>query len=126
MPYMIGCCSAVIETVFLTIKAELISRSPWETRRQAATAIFQHISDFITRAADVQHWVEKATWHSNAKWPNGTWGGTKACQEQFLVKGQDANPIFYVSRFALNSRCSTALSCLHHGFQCLDCNLPKV
>ena len=38
--------NAAVETFFKTIKAELIWRHPWETRRQAETAIFQYINGF--------------------------------------------------------------------------------
>ena len=38
--------NAAVETFFKTIKAELIWRRPWETRRQAETAIFQYINGF--------------------------------------------------------------------------------
>jgi transposase InsO family protein len=42
-----NCCdNAAIETFFKTIKAELIWRRTWETRRQAETAIFQYINGF--------------------------------------------------------------------------------
>ena len=37
---------AAVETFFKTIKAELIWRRTWETRRQAETAIFQYINGF--------------------------------------------------------------------------------
>jgi transposase InsO family protein len=37
---------AVVETFFKTIKAELIWRRTWETRRQAETTIFQYINGF--------------------------------------------------------------------------------
>jgi transposase InsO family protein len=37
---------AAFETFFKTIKAELIWRRPWETRRLADTAIFQYIKGF--------------------------------------------------------------------------------
>lgn len=36
--------NAAVETFFKTIKAELIWRQAWETRRQAETAIFQYIN----------------------------------------------------------------------------------
>jgi len=36
----------VVETFFKTIKAELISRHPWETRRKAEIAIFKYINGF--------------------------------------------------------------------------------
>jgi transposase InsO family protein len=38
--------NAVVETFFKTIKAELVWRRTWETRRQAETTIFQYISGF--------------------------------------------------------------------------------
>jgi putative transposase len=38
--------NAAVETFFKTIKAELIWRRPWETRRQAETAIFQYSNGF--------------------------------------------------------------------------------
>ena len=38
--------NAAGETFFKTIKAELIWRRTWETRRQAETAIFQYINGF--------------------------------------------------------------------------------
>ena len=43
-----GSCydNSVVETFFKTIKAELLWRKPWPTRRQAQTAIFQYINGF--------------------------------------------------------------------------------
>jgi transposase InsO family protein len=43
-----GSCydNAVVETFFKTIKAELVWRRTWETRRQAETTIFQYINGF--------------------------------------------------------------------------------
>ena len=38
--------NAAVETFFKTIKAELIWRRTWETRRQAETSIFQYINGF--------------------------------------------------------------------------------
>ena len=38
--------NAAVETFFKTIKAELIWRRTWQTRRQAETAIFQYINGF--------------------------------------------------------------------------------
>jgi transposase InsO family protein len=35
-----------VETFFKTIKAELIWRDTWNTRRQAEMAIFEDINDF--------------------------------------------------------------------------------
>ena len=39
-------CFLILLTFFKTIKAELIWRRPWETRRQAEAAIFQYINGF--------------------------------------------------------------------------------
>ncbi len=38
--------NAVVETFFKTLKAELIWRRPWQTRRQAEAALFQYINGF--------------------------------------------------------------------------------
>ena len=38
--------NAAVETFFKTIKAELIWRQPWKTRRQAEMAIFEYINGF--------------------------------------------------------------------------------
>ena len=38
--------NAAVETFFKTIKAELIWRQKWPTRRQAEAAIFQYINGF--------------------------------------------------------------------------------
>ncbi len=38
--------NAIVETFFKTIKAELVWRRTWETRRQAETIIFQYINGF--------------------------------------------------------------------------------
>jgi hypothetical protein len=38
--------NAAVETFFKTIKAELIWRHSWETRRQAEVAIFEYINGF--------------------------------------------------------------------------------
>jgi transposase InsO family protein len=37
---------AFTRSIFKTIKAELIWRRPWDTRRQTETAIFQYINGF--------------------------------------------------------------------------------
>jgi transposase InsO family protein len=39
--------NAAVETFFKTIKAELIWRPPWETRREAEMAIFEYINGFL-------------------------------------------------------------------------------
>jgi len=38
--------NAAVETVFKTIKAELIWRDTWETRRQAEMATFEYTTGF--------------------------------------------------------------------------------
>ena len=38
--------NAVVETFFKTVKAELIWRHTWHTRRQVHTALFQYINGF--------------------------------------------------------------------------------
>lgn len=38
--------NAAVETFFKTIKAELIWRQSWDTRRQAEMAIFEYINGF--------------------------------------------------------------------------------
>jgi len=38
--------NAAVETFFKTIKAELIWRRSWETRRQAELAIFEYVNGF--------------------------------------------------------------------------------
>jgi hypothetical protein len=38
--------NAIVETFFKTIKAELVWRRTWETRRQGETTIFQYINGF--------------------------------------------------------------------------------
>ena len=38
--------NAAVQTFFKTIKPELISRHPWETRRKAEKAIFEYINRF--------------------------------------------------------------------------------
>jgi putative transposase len=61
--------NAVVETFFKTIKAELVGRRTWETRRQAETTIFQYISGFYNPRRSIQHWAAKAPWPSNAERP---------------------------------------------------------
>ena len=42
-----NCCdNSMVETFFKSIKAELIWRNRWDTRRQAEGAIFQYINGF--------------------------------------------------------------------------------
>ena len=57
--------NAAVETFFKTIKAELIWRRSWDTRRQAEVAIFEYINGLTIHAADTQHWAGKAVSPSN-------------------------------------------------------------
>ncbi len=41
--------NSAVETFFKKIKAELIWRQPWQTRREAQMTIFQYISGFYIR-----------------------------------------------------------------------------
>jgi putative transposase len=50
--------NAAVETFFKTIKAELIWRRSWETRRQAEMAIFDYINGFYN----------PRRWHSALGW----------------------------------------------------------
>lgn len=60
--------NAAVETFFKTIKAELIWRHPWETRRKAEMAIFEYINGLQTRVEGIQHWAGKAPSLSNRRW----------------------------------------------------------
>src|SRR5205085_12225377 len=46
-----GTCwdNAVAESFFATLKAELLHRRRWPTRRQARTAIFEYVEAFYSR-----------------------------------------------------------------------------
>jgi len=58
----------MVETFFKTIKAELIWRHPWDTRRKAEMAIFKYINGFYNprRRHSALGW--KAPSPSNEKW----------------------------------------------------------
>lgn len=51
--------NAAVETFFKIIKAELIWRHPWETRRQAERAIFEYINGFYNprRCHSILGWI---------------------------------------------------------------------
>ena len=66
--------NSAVETFFKTIKAELIWRRSWQTRRDAELAIFQYINGFYNPRPGTQHWAGKATWPSNGKWPKRALG----------------------------------------------------
>jgi hypothetical protein len=48
--------NAAVETLFKTIKAELIWQHSWETRRQAEMAIFEYINGFY----NPRRWLKRA------------------------------------------------------------------
>ena len=60
--------NAAVETFFKTIKAELIWRDTWETRRKAEMAIFEYINGFYNPRRRTQHWAGKAPSLSKGKW----------------------------------------------------------
>jgi len=60
--------NAAVETFFKTIKAELIWRDTWETRRQAEMAIFEYINASTIRDDATQHQAGKALSLSNGTW----------------------------------------------------------
>ncbi len=64
------CENAAVETFFKTVKAELIWRQSWETRRQAETAIFEYIDALYIppRRHSALGW--KAPAPSNESWLN--------------------------------------------------------
>ena len=60
--------NATVETFFKTIKAELIWRDTWDTRRQADMAISNTSMASTIRDAATQHWAGKALSLSNGRW----------------------------------------------------------
>jgi len=42
-------------SIIKTIKAELVWRQSWKTRRDVEVAIFEYINGFYNRAADIRH-----------------------------------------------------------------------
>ena len=56
-----GCCydNAIVETFFKSLKAELIWRKPWLTRRACEIAIFQYINGFYNprRRHSALNWI---------------------------------------------------------------------
>jgi len=61
--------NAVVETFFKTIKAELVWRRTWETRRQAETGIFQYINGFYNPRRRHSALGGKSPWPSNERQP---------------------------------------------------------
>jgi len=54
----------MVETFFKSIKAELVWRNKWETRRQAEGAIFQYINGFYNprRRHSALGWKSSFLW----------------------------------------------------------------
>ena len=61
--------NAAAETFFKAIKAELIGRRSWQTRRQAETAIFQCINRFYSPRRRHSASGRKSPWALSAKQP---------------------------------------------------------
>ena len=55
--------NSMVETFFKSIKAELILRNRWETRRQAEGAIFQYINGFYNPRRRHSSLGGKSPWH---------------------------------------------------------------
>jgi len=72
-------CRAVVETFFKTIKAELIWRRSWGTRRQAEMAIFEYINGFCNprRRHSALGWKSPVVFERKVA-QTSTWDGTKA------------------------------------------------
>ena len=74
--------NAAIETFFKTIKAELIWRRTWKTRRQAETAIFQYINGFYNprRKHSTLGWKSPVAFERRVA-QTSTWSGTNTRQD---------------------------------------------
>jgi transposase InsO family protein len=59
--------NASVETFFKSLKAELIWRQKWSTRRQAEAAIFQYINGFYNTRRRLHIWVTSARWRSKQR-----------------------------------------------------------
>ena len=70
--------NAAVETFFKTIKAELIWRRSWETRRQAEIAIFEYLNGFYNprRRHSALGWKSPVAFERKVAYTS-TWGGTK-------------------------------------------------
>jgi len=60
--------NSAVETFFKSLKAELIWRQKWPTRRQAEAAIFQYINGSTTPAGAIHIWAALARSHSKPRW----------------------------------------------------------
>ncbi|MDR6266910.1 transposase InsO family protein [Roseobacter sp. N2S] len=61
--------NSMVETFFNSLKAELIWRNRWETRRQAEGAIFQYINGFYNPRRRHSSLGGKTPWPSNNRLP---------------------------------------------------------
>jgi len=95
--------NAAIETFFKTIKAELIWRDTWDTRRQAEMAIFDYINGFYNprRRHSALRWKSPVAFERKVAQPS-TWGGTKAGQVQFATL-DDARRKLTLCRYDYNN-----------------------
>ena len=75
--------NAAVETFFKTIKAELIWRRSWETRRQAEVAIFEYFNGFYNprRRHSALGWKSPVAFERKVA-KTSTWGGTNTRQVQ--------------------------------------------
>lgn len=75
--------NSAVETFFKTIKAELIWRRSWQTRRDAELAIFQYINGFYNprRRDSALGWKSPVAFERKEA-QKSTWGGTKTGQAQ--------------------------------------------
>jgi putative transposase len=79
--------SAAVETLFKTIKAELIWRHRWHTLRQARTAIFQYINGFYNprRRHSYLGGISPLAFEAKAAYRRDRRTGTKPLQVQWVA-----------------------------------------
>ena len=82
--------NAAVETFFKTIKAALIWRRSWTTRRQAEMAIFAYINGFYNprRRHSASGWRSPVAFERKVV-QKSTWGGTKTRQVQFVFRRRE-------------------------------------
>jgi len=78
--------AAAVKTFFRTIKAQLIWRRSWETRRQAEMAIFEYINGFYNprRRHSALGWKSPVAFERKVALTS-TWGSTKPRQVHVLL-----------------------------------------
>jgi len=59
--------NAAVETFFKSLKAEVLWRQNWPTRRQAEAAIFQYINGFYNPHSSIRFWAASARSHSKPR-----------------------------------------------------------